>query len=96
MERMSVRLGVLAVLVLLAGPSLAHARPSPSVDQNKASAVDREPKLLERAWSWVVSVFEKGGSFIDPSGGGDVQNIGHPPGTVTTDGGSFIDPSGGH
>ena len=94
MDRMRVRLGLFVVLVLLAGPGLAHARPS--LDQSPA--VTQEAKFLERAWSWMSSAFEKFGSFIDPSGEGG-QSAPQPPGGSGTpllpDGGSFIDPSGG-
>jgi len=90
MDRMRVRLGLLMVLVLLAGPGLAYA--GPSLDQSPAGT--HEARFLERAWSWLVSAFEKGGSFIDPSGDGG-QSAPQPPG-VLPDGGSFIDPSGNH
>jgi len=96
MDRMRVRLGLLMVLVLLAGPGLAHA--GPSLDQSPA--VTHEAGFLERAWSWMISAFEKFGSFIDPNGDGG-QSIGNPPaspngpGTMLPDAGSFIDPNGG-
>jgi hypothetical protein len=89
MERMRARLGLLFVLMLLLGSTLAHARPI----QDQSPAAVQEPKLMERAWGWLASVFERAGSFIDPLGGGD---SGHsvPSGQVQTDGGSFIDPLG--
>ena len=86
MHRMPVRLGLLVVLLFLVVPNLAQARPS--MDETPVSA--HEPSLVERAWSWMSSVFMKGGSFIDPAG------IFHPTGTSSsgTEGGSFIDPNG--
>jgi len=97
MDRMRVRLGLLMVLVLLAGPGLAHARPS--LDQGPAVTPTHEARFLDRAWGWLVSAFEKAGSFIDPAGEGG-QSIGAPPaspngpGTILPDAGSFIDPAG--
>ena len=90
MDRMRVRLGLLMVLVLLAGPGLAHA--GPSLDQSPAKS--QETGFLERAWSWLVSAFEKGGSFIDPLGS-DPSGSTPPGGAILPDGGSFIDPLGG-
>jgi hypothetical protein len=89
MNSMRLRLGLFVLLALLAGPGLAHARPS----RDESPRMAEEPRLSEgmvRAWSWLVSVVLKGGSFIDPNG------IHTPTGTtVQPDGGSFIDPNGG-
>lgn len=87
MNSMRVRLGLLVVLVLLVGPVVAQARPL--VDDSPRMA--QEPRLLDgmqHAWGWLMSIFMKGGSFIDPNGT-------HVPTTTLPDGGSFIDPNGG-
>jgi hypothetical protein len=91
MNSMRLRLGLFVLLALLAGPGLAHARPS----RDESPRMVEEPRLSEgmvRAWSWLVSTFQKAGSFIDPLGVHPPQSTGSP---VQPDAGSFIDPLGG-
>lgn len=94
MYRMRVRLGLLVMVVLLIVPGLVHARPAADEGPTVKVAVKaEEPGFLAQAWTWLVSVFDNAGSFIDPLGTGDGHNsIG---GTALPDAGSFIDPLGG-
>lgn len=88
MNRMRVRLWLLVMLVLLVGPGLVHAQPA--TEEHTAVRVV-EPSAVGKVWDWLVSMFGKAGSFIDPNG------IPIPSGTSNThtDAGSFIDPNGG-
>jgi hypothetical protein len=86
MNCMRVRLWLLVTLVLLVGPGLVHARPA--TDERTAVRA-AEPGNLGQAWDWLVSVFGKVGSFIDPWGVDSGQLP--PSGGI----GSFIDPLGG-
>jgi hypothetical protein len=88
---MRLRFGLFVLLALLVGPGLAHARPS----RDESPAVAHEARLLDRTWSWLVSVFQKAGSFIDPAGT-LLPSVAHPSSnSVQIDAGSFIDPAGG-
>jgi hypothetical protein len=88
MNSMRLRFGLFVLLALLVGPGLAHARPS----RDESPAVAQEARLLDRTWSWLVSVYQKAGSFIDPLGVHPPQSPGGP---IHPDAGSFIDPLGG-
>src|SRR5436305_9576256 len=68
MNSMRLRLGLFVLLVLLVGPGLANARPSRDESPRMAAGEPRFSEGMERAWSWLVSVIMKGGSFIDPNG----------------------------
>jgi hypothetical protein len=93
MNSMRLRLGLFVLLALLAGPGLAHARPS----RDESPRMAEEPRLSEgvvRAWSWLVSAFQKAGSFIDPAGM-PLPHVTQPSNGASIDAGSFIDPAGG-
>jgi len=91
MNRLRSRLGLLVVLVLLAAPGLAQAKPS----ADQGPAVTHEAGLFDRAWHWMASVLMKAGSFIDPAGINSGTGSPQPTSSTSTDAGSFIDPAGG-
>jgi hypothetical protein len=91
MNRMRVRLWLLVMLVLLVGPGLVHARPA--TEERTVAVKAAEPSALGRTWGWIVSIFGKVGSFIDPLGGGESNPSSGA--TSNIDVGSFIDPLGG-
>jgi hypothetical protein len=96
MSRTFRRLTAVLILALLAGAGAAQAFPAA-----KAKGPERTyfEDPLTRAWSWVVAVVEKVGSFIDPNGGSlnpePVSPVAPSDGAMT-DVGSFIDPNGGN
>lgn len=95
MNGLRLRLGLLVLLVLLALPGLAHAKPLTEEGRTVTHEVG-QVSLLDRAWNWVASVIMKAGSFIDPAGIDGGHNQPHPVTGNSFDAGSFIDPAGGH
>lgn len=68
--------------------------PAGEADGTRAVTKESAPTLLERAWSWVSTLWNgDGGSFIDPNGGLGSQGPSTGEGGLF-DGGSFIDPNG--
>ena len=78
-RRMSLGVGMLLLLVFLAGP--ASALPEPKA-ASEASSVESF-SLLSWAWEWVTSLVSDGGTAS--SGGGHLSG---------SEGGGFMDPNG--
>jgi hypothetical protein len=89
MSRTFRRLTAVLILALLAGAGAAQALPA------KAKGPDRPhfQNPLASAWSWVASIVEKAGSFIDPNGNW-LTPVPSDPATTAVEAGSFIDPNG--
>ena len=90
MSRTFRRLTAVLILALLAGAGAAQALPAAKVKGPERIHFE-DP--LTRAWSWVVAVVEKAGSFIDPNGNW-LTPVPSDPATATSEAGSFIDPNG--
>jgi hypothetical protein len=78
-RRMSLGVGMLLLLVFLAGPASVSAEPKAA---SEASSVESF-SLLDWAWDWVTSLVSDAG--ISSSGGGHLSG---------SEGGMFIDPNG--